>query len=67
MTTTADTAPACDKVTELQMPCHNNASNIVSRMSIIRFNFFNLFIYNQYSKSASCDSYVLLLSRSLDS
>jgi hypothetical protein len=67
MTTTADTDPACDNATALQMPCHNSASNIVSRMSIIRFNFFNLFIYNQYSKSASCDLYALLSSRSLDS
>ena len=67
MTTTADSDPACDKVrvTEFQTLCHENASNTVSHISIIRFNFFNLFIYNQYFKSSSCDSYVLLLSRSL--
>jgi hypothetical protein len=50
---------------ELQTPCHKNAANTVSHMSITRFNFFNLSVYNQHSMSFSCDSYVLLLSRPL--
>lgn len=64
MTTTADTDPACDKtgITERQMLSHKNASNTVSNMSIIRFNFFNHFIYNHYTKSSSCQTYVLPLS-----
>ena len=63
MTTTEDTDPVCGKQ-NFKSPVIKTLLT-VSHMSIIRFNFFDLFVYNQYSISSSCHSYVLLLSHPL--
>ena len=65
MTTTADIDLACD----YQIFICPVIKTLLTQfhMSIIRFTFFQRFVYNRYSKSSSCDSYVLLLSHPLRS